>query len=763
MFSWCATMPDTKSPADAAPVNALEEQYPAGKELIDFLVNSPFGILIVDVQGVIRFANRAAAAIFDCTVDQLIEDFCGLGPLPDTANELAVRMPGGRNLLLQVERMPTEWTGLPATLLHLQDVTERKRVEEELRESEKKFSKAFQAVPELLSISRLADGKYVEVNEALEKALGLSRDEIIGRTSLELGIWEDPADRDRLVGLLQEQGSVRGLEVRLRGRTGEVVIGSVSAELIDVKGEECLLALTRDISGIRQAEQSLQESEERYRSLVELAPDAVILHLDGRFIYANPAALQMFGAESFAQLKDHHLLELIHPDDREVVRERMALIREGTKVPLRALKMLRLDGREVPVEAAGSVIEYRGKPAVQAIIRDISERKRAEEALRESENRFRTLAAASYEGIAITEGGRILDVNDQLTEILGYGRDELIGRNVADLLPPGERDRVMANILTGQEGRIAHEMLCRDGSRRIVEARARTIDQQGRQLRITAIRDNTERKRAEEQIETLNTDLMARAAELEAVNGELEAFSYTVSHDLRKPLTIINGYSQLILELCGNTLGEECTRYIREICEGTLRMNSLIETLLDFSLLTQVEIKRETVDLSGLAQFIASGLRKMEPERRATFTIAEGVTCFGDADLLGVVLENLLGNAWKYTAGNSESVIEFGAFQRGAQDAESGNRPGMRKSDAGKDAPVYFVRDNGAGFDMAQAEDLFAPFQRLHGSTRFQGHGIGLATVHRIIKRHGGSVWAEGEHGKGATFFFTLPAEQARN
>ena len=171
-------------------------------------------------------------------------------------------------------------------------------------------------------------------------------------------------------------------------------------------------------------------------------------------------------------------------------------------------------------------------------------------------------------------------------------------------------------------------------------------------------------------------------------------------------------------------------------------MNRLIDTLLKFSRLTQVELKRETVDLSGLVQFIAAGLQLREPQRSATFTIAEGVTSYGDADLLRIVLENFLGNAWKYSARNKGAVIEFGVTEVAGE-------------------PAYFVRDNGVGIDMAYADKLFVPFQRLPGVTEFHGHGIGLATVQRIIKRHGGRVWAEGAPGKGATFYFTLPADNA--
>ncbi|HLO27407.1 MAG TPA: PAS domain S-box protein, partial [Geobacteraceae bacterium] len=979
------------------------------------ILESPSIVLITDVKGVIEFVNPKFTSVTGYTFAEVV----GKNPRilksgkvpPEVYKELWETILAGREwrgeminrkkngelywesaAIMPVRDMEEKITNFIAVT---EDITERKRMEEALRESEDKFSKAFQAVPALLSISRLADGRYIEVNEAFEKTLGYPREEVVGHPAQQLGIWENPGNRDRLVRLLREGIKVRDFETRLRGKTGEVIVGALSGEIINIKGEECLLALTRDITRIKQAEEkllkseqmlseaqrmahigswewnigadklaasaelprifgvppevldatyagilkmvhpddrekyegdiraaiaektsydnyhriirpdgtvrilhsqgtvtvdeagtpalligtcqdvterrqaeealreteqklrnivehstnlfymhtadhiltyvspqsqqffdcepeeamvrwtelitdnplnreaieatqraidtgerqpsyqlecigrkgrkiwvevnetpivengravaivgsltditerkqaeeALQESEERYRSLIELAPDAVIIHQDGWFAYANAAALQLFGAATFEQLQGRNILELIHPDERDTVRARMNQIRGGEKVPSREFRVLRLDGGEVPVEAAGVLIEYRGKPGVQAIIRNISERKQADVALRESEHRFRTLAAAAYEGIVITEHGRILDVNEQLTQILGYERSELVGVKVSDLLPPKEHDRVLANILLGHESQIEHEMLCRDGSRRIVEARGKTIDQHGRRLRITAIRDVTERRRAEEKIEMLNTDLMARAAELEAAYQEMEAFGYTVSHDLRKPLTVINGYSQMILETCGINLDEQCAGFLREICEGTLRMSRLIDSLLDLSRLTRGELRRETVDLCGMARTLAAELSLPEPERRVTFRIGDGIKVSADKGLLRVVLTNLLGNAWKYTAGKGEAVIEIGVTDVAGE-------------------PACFVRDNGPGFDMAHADKLFVPFQRLPGAHEFEGHGIGLATVQRIIKRHGGRVWAEGEPGKGATFYFTLPADK---
>ncbi len=225
--------------------------------------------------------------------------------------------------------------------------------------------------------------------------------------------------------------------------------------------------------------------------------------------------------------------------------------------------------------------------------------------------------------------------------------------------------------------------------------------------------------------------------ELDVANRELEAFNYTVAHDLRKPLTVINGYCQAIRELCGDKLEVKCKEYLQEIYDGTWRMNQLIDALLNFSRVGQVELRREKVDLSAMAHEVAAELELAEPGRRVTFLIPDGVGTDGDAALLRMVLDNLLGNAWKYTGVREKAVIEFGKTEANGK-------------------PVYFVRDNGVGFDNADADKLFMAFQRLPGTEEYRGFGIGLATVERIIRRHGGNVWAEGETGKGATFYFAL-------
>lgn len=244
-------------------------------------------------------------------------------------------------------------------------------------------------------------------------------------------------------------------------------------------------------------------------------------------------------------------------------------------------------------------------------------------------------------------------------------------------------------------------------------------------------------KQAERKIQTLNDDLQHRALELEAANKELEAFSYSVSHDLRAPLRGIDGFSQALLEDYSEKLDTQGKDYLQRVRAATQHMAQLIDDMLNLSRVTRSEMRRETVDLSAIARTIAMELQKTEPQRQVEFVVAEGLTASGDARLLRVVLENLLRNAWKFTGKRPRAKIEFGVIQN---NGSSG----------------YFVRDDGAGFDMTYANKLFGAFQRLHAVTDFKGTGIGLATVQRIIHRHGGRVWAEAKVEQGATFHFTL-------
>jgi PAS domain S-box-containing protein len=380
------------------------------------------------------------------------------------------------------------------------------------------------------------------------------------------------------------------------------------------------------------------------------------------------------------------------------------------------------------------------------IKRDITKRKLSEKALRFSEARYRALFRDNPTMIVTLDADlTMLSVNPFCAGRLGYTTDELEGRSVLKLFHKDDHPAVSEQLQTCLQNlnQVYHwqmRKICKDGGVLWVEETAQTVYDPNGMLNILVVcQDITERKTTEEAIERLNAELAARAAALEEVNRELETFNYTAAHDLRQPLNLIGSYCQVINELCGDKLDEQCRRYIQETYDGTRRMSRLIETLLDFSRLVHVELNRDKVDLSRLAKGVVEELKGPVTTHRVDIRIAEGIVANGDANLLRVVLANLLGNAWKYTFMREEAEIEFGET----------------KID---DKPVYFVRDNGNGFNMADANLLFAPFKCLPGNEEFRGFGIGLATVERIIRRHGGRVWAESEPGKGTTFYFTLSA-----
>ena len=366
--------------------------------------------------------------------------------------------------------------------------------------------------------------------------------------------------------------------------------------------------------------------------------------------------------------------------------------------------------------------------------------------VREQHDHIRKLSLAVEEspcGIVITDAAGFIEyVNPKFSEITGYAAVDAIGRTPRILksgaTPRETYEQLWRDITAGREWR--GEFVNRKKNGDVyweASSISPIVDEAGTITHFVAIKEDiTPRKEANEKIEILYTDLAARAYELELANRELEAFNRTVSHDLRTPLTAISGFCQVLLDLCDN-IDDECLGYIRRIYASSKQMNQLVDTLLDFSRLSRQELRRETVDLSLLAHEAAQRLSMLTPERRSEFRIMEDITVDGDAALLQVVMDNLLGNAWKYSAQRNPAVIEFGQTEW-------------------EGISAYFVRDNGVGFDMEQADRLFGVFQRLHGEHEFEGTGIGLAIVHRIVQRHGGRVWAEGKVGQGAAFYFTL-------
>lgn len=352
--------------------------------------------------------------------------------------------------------------------------------------------------------------------------------------------------------------------------------------------------------------------------------------------------------------------------------------------------------------------------------------------------------------VIINAEGRIIGCNVQTEKLFGYSDRELLGERMALLVPERFRQsqrQHYASFFSQRGTRVPTTTttevfgLHRDGREFPIEVTTKPLLEKKGLVVTSAMRDITGRKEAEDQISKLNQELKERALELETANKELEAFSYSVSHDLRSPLQNIDNFSQILVEDYANRLDENGREYVARLRGSCQHMEDIINALLALSNMMRSELVVEHFDLSALANGVADDMKQKDPDRLVEWIISDGLTAEGDAQLLRVVLENLFGNAWKFTANRARARIEFGALPQSN---------GIR---------TYFVRDDGAGFDMSRASKLFTPFKRLHDQSEFRGTGIGLATVQRVIHRHRGKIWAEGAVDRGATFCFTLNGE----
>ncbi len=476
--------------------------------------------------------------------------------------------------------------------------------------------------------------------------------------------------------------------------------------------------------------------------LLDLAHDAILVRgfSDSTIRYWNRGAEELYGwgREETVGRVSHTLLETGFPRPLEEIQVELARVGrwEGE------LAHTRRDGKRLVVASRWALQRDEwGRPiATLEINTDITDRRQAEEV----RARLAAIVESSEDAIiGKTLEGTITRWNPGAERLYGYAPEEVVGQQISLLIPPDRPDElpgILARLRRGE--RIDHyetERVTKDGRRVHVSLSISPIRAGDDRLvgAATIARDITERIRAEAERVRLEWQLAGYAAQLEAANQELEAFSYSVSHDLRAPLRSIDGFSQALLEDYGDRPDEPGRGYLGRVRAAAQRMAELIDDLLHLARVTRAELRPEVVDLSALAEAAADQLQKSAPGRAVELVIRPGIRGRGDRRLLQIALENLLGNAWKFTAGRDPARIEFGITEADGQ-------------------PAYFVRDNGVGFDMAYAGKLFGAFQRLHGAQEFEGTGIGLATVQRIVHRHGGRVWAEAAVDRGATFYFTL-------
>jgi PAS domain S-box-containing protein len=612
------------------------------------------------------------------------------------------------------------------------DISEHRRSEQALRRAEQRYRALILASSQMVW-SASPDG-LVEDMPAWREYTRQTLEQVRGWGWLNA---IHPEDRERTAAIWARAVETRSLyetEYRIRGVDGNYRHFAIrGVPVLQENGSiREWVGICTDIHERKQIEDDLR----RQAMLLNLAHDAIIVSdLQCRITFWNRGAEETYGWSS-KEAVERIATELLRTEFPVPLAEiRAAVQQEGEWEG--ELKHRTRDGRPITVASRWSLQrDHHGAPAsILEINRDITERKRLEDELLATQAYTRSLIEASLDPlVTIAADGKITDVNDAAEEATGVERSRLVGSDFSTYFTEPEKARAGYRQAFA-EGRVRdYPLALRHRSGRIAQVlyNASVYRNQAGEVAgvFAAARDITERKRLED-------SLRQRTLDLENAVRELEAFSYSVSHDLRAPLRSIDGFSQILLEDYGGKVDAEGQDSLRRIRNASQNMGQLIDALLQLSRVMRGEMSRERVDLSILALSTAAVVQKAEPARRVHFQIRTGLEAHGDRRLLAIALQNLLQNAWKFTARRSPAEIQFGSIQK-----------------EGKTA--YYLRDNGIGFDMTYVDKLFTPFQRLHSREQFEGTGIGLATVQRIIKRHGGQVWAEGAVGQGATFYFSL-------
>ena len=650
------------------------------------------------------------------------------------------------NLIPKALEIPSAHQWINANAALQQELHERRELELDLRISEARY----RDIAELLDLTndaiivRNIKGEITLWNRGAERLYGWQKDEAQGKSSHELLEAVFPDSAEGIQTQVLEKGSWEGELIHRRRDGSEVFVNSRWALRTDITGKPtAVLEINRDITLRRQEEM-------KFRNLLEAAPDAmVIVNQDGLIQLVNTQTEMLFGYSRQEILGQP--VEILIPalsEGRHVMHRRSFTAQPHARALGEGLELhgLRMDGSEFPVEISLSPIETPGGLLISSAIRDITQREQLEARFREQEERSRLFVSevTDHAIFMLDLDGRVASWNAGALRIKGYTAEEILGRHFSQFylnedVARGKPESVLK--LASEQGRCEDEgwKVRKDGTKFWANTVVTAVhDKSGKLCGFGKVtRDMTERKMIQERMEEQRKQLARSNAELVEANKELESFGHSVSHDLRAPLRSIDGFSHALLEDCSNTLDDVGKDHLNRIRAATQRMGVLIDDLLNLSRITRGEMHLEAVDLSGLVRSIVANLGETQPDRKVESKIQNHLQTEADQNLLRLALENLLSNAWKFTSKRPLAHVEFGKT----------NSNGV---------PVYYVRDDGAGFDPKYADRLFGAFQRLHAVTEFPGTGVGLATVQRIIRRHGGRIWAEGAVGKGATFYFTL-------
>ncbi|HMD60331.1 MAG TPA: PAS domain S-box protein [Opitutaceae bacterium] len=618
------------------------------------------------------------------------------------------------------------------------------------RLAEEKFAKAFRTCPDAMAITELESGRIIEVNDSHERLTGYTREEALGRTSVDLGMFKSAQDREAFAAPLRAMGTVHRLECRVLDRAGRPVDVLFSAECFALGGLKCVLTIIQDISERKRTETALQANEERLRSFIENSTVGIYRSTpEGRIILANPAIVRIMGYESFQELTSRNIeidcLEASYP--RQEFRER---IEKAGQLRGWEAKWKRRDGTTIFVRETANVV--RGPDGqvqyYDGIIEDISDRKKAEQALRESEERFRNLTAAAFEGIVISEKGRVIDINDQGLKLFGCERREMIGRDILDFIGPESRQVVAESIRTNREVAYEHQLLRKDGSRFYAEAQAKMMRMGDRMVRMTALRDITERRQAEQRQKNLEEQIR-HMQKMEA----LGTLAGGIAHDFNNILTGILGNLQLAeMDLPS---GHPASGALRSADKASWRARDLIARILSFS-----RLDRDNRAPAALAPVVIEAVQLLrvglpgQVEIRTEIDTNCPLVVFDPGQIHQVIMNLGTNSALSMHDRRGELTVELHPVTPGEALCE--RHPQVTSGHK----VCLTLRDNGDGMDEAVLKRIFEPFY----TTKALGHGtgLGLAMVHAIMKSHNGAIVVKSAPGSGTTFdlYFPVAAEK---
>lgn len=625
------------------------------------------------------------------------------------------------------------------------NINEKKLAEDKLKENQEKLEKIFQSSPDMIILSKISDGTILDVNNKFLSLTKHKKEEIIGKTTLDINLWANTNNRSEYINQLNNKGFVRNLEYDFLLKSGEKRNGLVSANILTINNEQCILGTVRDITEQKQVQIKLNNERIRLKNLLETIPDYIFLKdIDGSFILCNKKLANLLG------IKEENIIgkndfDFFPEEEAKKFRSLDKKVLDENKIitEIEWLQNPKGDRKELVQTIKSPMYDYNGELiGLLGISRDITDIYLAQKEIEENEKIYSAIVTQAQESISLIDPitNKFYKFNDSCYKNLGYTKEEFENLTLKDIDIEIDLTKLeyLKNINQGIVFETKHKH--KNGNFIDVLISTRYLSLDDKKYFVAIWSDITERKLFEKKIRDLNHNLekkvKERTKQLEIANKDLESFAYSVSHDLRSPLRHIDGFSKLLKKSVINP-SDDSKRYFAKIEESALKMSRMIDDLLKFSRLGRKQLDLTNIDLNVIVKSVIDQLSPDIENRKIKFVIGNLPIVKGDSGLLQMVFENLISNAIKFTSKKDESVIEIGECQK-------------------NNTNVIYVKDNGAGFDMSYADKLFGVFQRLHTENEFSGTGIGLANVKQIIQKHGGSIFAESQVNQGATFYIFL-------